>query len=405
MTKISPEKRRFFLAAMFLSTLQMAMFAPQPGIQKITTEVFPDRTLADVQAAMMLPSISALVCSILSSFLISRRILSKKGCVVLGTGLMGLVAIVAIVLHSRFWQLQLFSILIGVGMGFLVAPLSSIMFDQFNETERRLSMGTQSAFINGGAIVLSAGGGLLTRFVWYGGYMMLLLAIPLIFVAARFIPKDLEAAPAPAEQTEKKKRKLRLPAAVFYYGVIAMLNALINNVCATNMSTHLDNAQLGDSATAGVATAIQMFGGVVMGLFFDRVSARLRDFTLPLAFLCYAAGYLLVSLGTASLLLIFLGVFLAGMAMSLLVPQVLFSTSNCCTVENSAPAVALVNSVMPGIGGYLSPVIFTNVTQALRPGSTVFRFQFVAGVSFVIAAVIVVVTALRARRSVPRENA
>lgn len=405
MSKISPEKRRFFLAAMLLSTLQMAMFAPQPGIQKITTEVFPDRTLADVQTAMMLPSISSLVCSILSSFLISRRVLSKKGCVVLGTGLMGFVAVVAMVLHSSFWQLQLFSILIGVGMGFLVAPLSSVMFDQFNETERRLSMGTQSAFINGGAIVLSVGGGLLTRFVWYGGYMMLLLAIPLVAVAAKFVPKDIEAEPAPADQPKKKGARLRLPAAVFYYGLIAALNAVINNVCATNMSTHLDNAQLGDSATAGVATAIQMAGGVVMGLIFDKVSARLRDFTIPLAFVFYALGYLLVSLGTASLLLIFLGVFLAGMAMSLLVPQVLFSTSNCCSVENSAPAVALVNSVMPGIGGYLSPVIFTNVTQALRPGSTVFRFQFVAGVSLILGAVIFAVTALRARKSAPRENA
>ncbi|HHT16712.1 MAG TPA: MFS transporter [Papillibacter sp.] len=395
MTKMSPEKRRFFFAAMVISMLQMAMFAPTPGIQKISTEQFTDRSLADIQAAMMLPSIVSLIASIVSSFLISRRILSKKACVVIGTGLIGLTGVVVFFLHDSFWQLQLFSILIGAGMGFLVAPLSSIIFDQFNEEERRMSMGTQSAFINGGAIILSVGGGLLAQTVWYGGYMMMLLAVPLVFVALKYIPRDITAEPDPAGTP---KKKWHIPAAVFFYGVVSMLNALINNVCGTNISTHLDNASLGNTATAGVATAIQMAGGVVMGLFFNRISAKLKDFAIPLAFVLYAVGFILISVGTFSLVVVLLGVFFAGMAMSLLVPQVLFGTSNCVSVENSAVATALVNSVMPGIGGYLSPIVFTNLTEAIRPGSTVFRFAFVGGVALLAAAAVAFVAYLRLKR-------
>ena len=281
MSKMSPEKRRFFIASMVISMLQMAMFAPTPGIQKISTEKFTDRSLADIQAAMMLPSIVALVTSIVSSFLIARRILSKKACVVIGIGLIGLTGVVVFFLHDSFWQLQLFSVLIGAGMGFLVAPLSSIMFDYFDEDERRLSMGVQSAFINGGAIILSVGGGLLAQAVWYGGYMMMLLAVPLVFVALKYVPRDRAADPAPAGAP---KRKWNIPAAVLFYGVAAMLNALINNVNGTNISTHLDNARLGNAATAGVATAVQMAGGVVMGLFFNRISAKLRTLRCRLRF-------------------------------------------------------------------------------------------------------------------------
>jgi len=396
MKAMSPEKRRFFIASMFISTLQMAMFAPTPGIQKIKTQKFTDRSLADIQAAMMLPSVVALFASILSSALIARRILSKKACVVIGTALMGLTAVAALVLHTSFWQLKLFSVLIGVGMGFLVGPLSSVMFDQFNEEERRLSMGIQSAFINGGAIVLSVGGGLLAQAVWYGGYLMLLLAVPLVFVAVKYVPRDKPMEP-PSEGAPRKK--WNLPAAVFFYGVAAMLNALINHVNGTNISTHLDNARLGNTATAGVATAIQMAGGVVMGLFFSRISAKLKDYTMPLAFVLYAVGYTLISVGTFSLIVVFIGVFIAGMSMSLLVPQVLFGTSNCVSTENSATAVAIVNSVLPGIGGYLSPIVFTNITEAIRPGSTVFRFQFVAGVALVVAAGLALAASVRQKRS------
>jgi uncharacterized membrane protein len=141
-----------------------------------------------------------------------------------------------------------------------------------------------------------------------------------------------------------------------------------------------------------------MAGGVVMGLFFNRISAKLKDFAIPLAFVLYAVGFILISVGTFSLVVVLLGVFFAGMAMSLLVPQVLFGTSNCVSVENSAVATALVNSVMPGIGGYLSPIVFTNLTEAIRPGSTVFRFAFVGGVALLAAAAVAFVAYLRLKR-------
>ena len=163
--------------------LQIAYIGLTCGIDLIQTEIFPERSQADIQTVISLPNLLSVLASIIGAVLIEKRITKKKTLVVLGVSLIAATGIAAILLHSSFWQLIMFSILIGLGMGFFAPSAQSIMMDNFNEKERQLISGLQVSFINIGGILISVLGGILITVVWYGGYIVLLLALPLAVLA------------------------------------------------------------------------------------------------------------------------------------------------------------------------------------------------------------------------------
>ncbi len=397
MSKMSKRNRRLFITIMITALLQQAQFALTPGIAKIQSEVFPQMSLSTIQTVMMLPSLISIGFSLLSAYAISKRWISKKTSVVVGISLLAFTGLISAFLHTQYWHLILFSVLIGTGMGLYISTSASIIFDNFNEKERRMSVGVQTSVLNFGGILLSAVGGYLASLVWYGGYVMLLVAAPVIIICIRTIPNDkkvLDAVPAHV----KKPANTKLPLDIFYYGFAASVFLLVFTVCTTNISNHLKAAELGNTATAGISIAVQMAGGVLSGLLFSKLSHRLKDYMMPLAFLIVFAGYMIISLGHASLALNMVGVFIVGASISVMIPQCLFSVSNRVDASNSATATAIVNCICPGIGSFLSPVIFTNLTMSIGGESTVFRFKFVAVFALVIAVVLLFATQYRSRR-------
>lgn len=403
MSTVTPKNRLLFFTFMCISFLQMVPYALTPGIAKINAEVFPELPLSTIQTAMTLPSLLAMVMAIVSAWIVEKGLLTKKAMVLVGITLMSLTGVVVLVAHYQFWHLCLLSVLIGSGLGLLIAPSASIIFDRFNADEVRLAVGLQSSAINLGGIVMSISGGLLAAMVWYGGYFTLLIAIPVIILCAITIPGDKKhtVTTAGAEASPNKK-KSKLPIDVFYFGTIMFAFSLVFPVCGTNISNHLMTAGIGSTALAGIATAAQMAGGVLSGLFFNRLSAKFKDMLLPIAFGLIFIGLTLLSLGQRLLVVDLVGVFIVGTAISIIVPQTLFSISKQVDSSNSATALTIVNCVLPGLGGFLSPVVFTNLTTAFGGPSTSFRYAFVSVVSFVLGALLLLLTLRRnTREKVP----
>jgi MFS family permease len=399
MAKISKKNRLLFIVFMFISFLQMSQYWLTPGIAKINTEVFPELPLSTIQTAMTLPSLLAMIMSIVSASLIGKRLLTKKASVIVGISLMSVTGVAVLVAHYAFWHLCVLSVLMGSGLGFFVAPALSIVFDNFSPEEVRLAVGLQSSAINFGGIVMSIVGGVLASLVWYGGYFTLLLGIPVVILCILTIPNVKKTAvAAETAPAGSRHQKTKLPPDIVYFSVIMFVYSLIFPVCGTNISSHLMAAGIGNTTTAGIATAAQMAGGVIAGVIFSRLSAKLRDFLIPMAFMMVFIGLSLLNLGRNFLLADIAGVFLTGASISIFVPQVLFSTSSQVDASNSATALTVVNCVLPGLGGFLSPIVFTNLTTALGGPSTSFRYGFVAVVSLIIGIILVVTTLRRSRR-------
>lgn len=404
MFKTVAKNKRLLMWTFFLICMsQTAHFALASGIDLMQRTVFPDKALSAIQTVMSLPSLLSVFAGILSAVLIGTGLATKKALTVAGIALCAGTGLLAVFLHSQFWQVIAFGILLGTGMGLFIPTSQSIMMDRFDEKERQLLSGLQFSFVNLGGIAMSILGGLMITLVWYGGYLMLLILLPVAILSIFALPKE-QRVTAPVKGGAKVK-PARLPADVFYYAAALFLFSMMYTVSASNISTHLSSNGLGNAATAGAATAVLLAGGVVSGAFFHKLSQKLGDYLIAVAFTVLFLGYSMMNIFAGSLPLVFVSVFVAGASVSLCLSQCIFSASNRLDPTNSATGATILSTVAPGIGGFLSPIIFTNVTQWLGGDSTRFRFQFVAFCALLVAVVFFLGSLRRSKGSKVRAEA
>ena len=104
-----------------------------------------------------------------------------------------------------------------------------------------------------------------------------------------------------------------------------------------------------------------------------------------------AAGLLALSFLTTNLVLILIAVFCCGLTLSLFTPWCIFGVSVNSDPTNSAVTSVIISAIAPSTGGFLSPVVFTNITNAIVPGATDFRYRFVAACAFAVAIILFIV--------------
>ena len=388
-TKIIPADKPNVLmwTILIIALVQMPVLALTPAIHLIQTNAFPDRSLAEVQTVMGLANLVAPLTSIFVALLINRGRATKKGAVVIGLILLSLTGLFAVFQHTMFWNFIALSVFLGLSMGCFMTNAFGLMFDNFDDKFRQKVAGYQTSAINLGGIIFSLAGGVLATVMWYGGYMMLLLGLPVAILALITVPNyKSPSARVSGNYTDKSGINPR----IFYYAGCVFMFMMLYNVCSANISTHI--ASLGNSATSGVLVAVQMGGGVVSGLFFGRMSDRIQDMVMVVACAALFIGYLLIGVFASSLAVITLGVFIAGMSLSLMLPRCVYAVSTLVDTSNSAAATVIITSVAPSAGSFLSPLVLTNLTVVLAGESTVFRYLFVAGIALVLGIVITLIT-------------
>lgn len=383
-TKIKANKKLLKITILCIALVQMPFLALMPAIERMTG-VFLDHTLSEIQTALSLPNLISMFSALLSAYLITRGIISKKAAVIAGLSMSIFIGVAVIFLHTAFWHVLAFSVVLGLSIGFFIPTTMSIVFDSFNDGERQKVAGQQTSFINIGGIIMSVAGGLLASLIWYGSYLAFLLMLPVVILAAVTLPGKKDLGVNAAEQAVTKSK---LPSDVFYYAILIFLFMMIYNVCNSNLSTHFAGNGIGDAATAGLASAVMMAGGVASGLIFSRFSTKFGDYVIFFAFLAIFIGFTVLNIGRASLPVAFIGVFIVGSSLSMIIPQCMFSISKCVDPTNSSAATTLACCLAPGAGGFLSPVVFTNLTTVLAGPSTNFRFQFVGIVALAVGIVI-----------------
>jgi MFS family permease len=398
MTEIDAAKQKNSRALMWtillIALVQMAQPAITPGIDQIATDVFPEWSLQTIQTVMSLPSVMSIFAGVVTAILVGCGLATKKALVIFGLAMMVVTGIAAFVLNTRFWQLILLNLMLGAGFGTFIPHSQSIVFDSFDEKMRQFISGVQFSFINAGGIIMSVVGGFLATIVWHGGYLVMLMALPVLIVAWIVIPKGERIKP----RTSGKGAKL--PKGVYYHAVLVFLFIMLHNVGPINLSTHIINGNMGDTATTGIATALMMIGGVVSGLLFPKLSAVCRDNIFPIAFTLQFIAFSMLNLFPYSLTMTLAAMFISGLSTSLFIPRCIFNVSNMTEPSNSATASTLISSVAAGSGGFLTPVIITNLTVALGGDSTRFRYQFTAIVCLVLAGLLLFNNIRRQRKAV-----
>jgi len=377
---------------LIIAFFQMSQQTLSPAIDTIA-KLFPEQGLKGVQEAFAIISIVASIVGILSAVLINNGLMTKRGAMIGGLFVLGATGPVAALLHTEFWHLQLLGVMIGTAMGLYIVNTGSVLFDSFTNEERQPIVGYQTSCISGGGIFWSLAGGVLCSVIWYGGYLMLTLALPLAFLAWRTVPKTPRVVRA-----KNSGERVKMNPMIYYYCAILGIFMGLYVVGGSNISTHLAQAGSTQSALAGAVAAVQMAGGAVCGIFFGRLSKKLGDLIIVAAMLALIIGFVLLGLFPNSLVITFIAMFISGMSLSCTAPRVMFAVSSLSNERTSATSSAIANSVAPSLGSFLSPYIFTRTTLNLFGEATSARYLFVAGVAAVFGIIIAVLTLNRRRR-------
>lgn len=372
---------------LIIALVQMPTLALSPAINLIQTLAFPDKTLAQVQTVMGLTNLASPIASIVAMLLINKGTISKKKAVVTGLLLLFFTGLFAAIFHTRFEHLYVISILLGLSTGCFMSNTFGLMFDNYDNHDRQIITGFQTAAINGGGIILSLLGGVLATAMWFGGYLLFLIGLPIAILALFTVP-NYKSPKVKIDGSAKGNSKLN--PRVYYYAAMACVFMMIYIVCGSNISTHL--SEIGTPATSGIAMGLQMGGGAITGMFFGRLSAKFKDMIMVMACLAVFIGFMILSIFSTSLIMIFIGVFISGMSLSLMLPHCTYRVSTLVDSSTSATATVIATSIAPSLGGFLSPVIFTNLTSAIVKDSTVFRYAFVGFVALAFGIVIFIFT-------------
>jgi len=411
--KVNLDKKKSLLmwTILIIAFVQMPGLALTPAINSIQTQAFPNKTLADVQTALAWTNLVSPLTSIIAAFFINKRLVTKKSVVVAGLLILALTGLLAVFLHLQFWHLILLSVVLGMATGCFMTNAFGLLFDNFEDKQRQVIAGFQTSAINAGGISMGLLGGLLATQMWYGGYFILLIGLPIAILAYFTVPSY--KSPAVMKTiSEKKKLNLkniieavvayvkRFNPRIFYYALLACIFMMIYGVSGGNISTHIKQniPNVDGAAMSGIAVAIQMGGGVISGIFFGRISKKLGDMILVVACAAVFTGFMILSLFASSLIMIFIGVFITGFSLSMMLPRCTFAVSALVDKSTSATATVVALSIAPSLGGFLSPQVFTRLTLALGGNATVFRYIFVACFALVFGAIIAIITLNRAKK-------
>lgn len=404
MKKEKTVNKKFLMwSILLIAMVQMPSLALTPGISQIHA-TFPDRQLATIQTVMNLPNLISPFVTIGTAYLIGTGRVSKKFVVVGGLCLTALAGALSLIFHTHFWHLVLLSCVLGLGLSGYISTASSLIVDNFDVNERQRISGFQTSFVNGGGILMSLCGGALAGIAWYGGYLMLLIALPVAVVAFFAIPRirfatKKEAALADGEE----KKKIRLHSDVFMFAAMIFVYMAVYNVLGANISVHLKALDLGNTTVSGYITAIRMLGGVCSGILFSKLSKKLGNFTTVLAFLVVFFDMTMLSIAK-SIVPIIIGEFIGGMGLSLMLPQCMFSVSKVVDKTTSALATSITQCIGPSLGSFLSAMIFTNLTTKLYGPDTTMRYRFVSFVALGCAAAMFVIFTIRKNRDAKVEE-
>ena len=371
-------KKPLIITMLLVSLFQMGMVALSPVVASITT-AFPGTSQTVAQLAMTFLCLVLVIFALFSGAIAQR--FGRRFMCAAGMLLCAAAGICGTLFTVGLWTVYLWSAFLGAGTGLFVPAVSSMMIDYLEDDERNKVAGIQTAFVNLGGMLLSFFSGILATQRWCNAYLVFLAAAPVLVLSLKCIPaeQNREKVKAAAGQT-----KSRIPAIVWLAALQTFLFAILYFAFSTNVSLLISERALGGTSLSGTATSVFMLGGCLFGFIFNKVMHTCKGATPSLAFLLVAASYLLIYF-TDSVGALMVGAFIGGGSLSLIFPYFLIAISGKVDASVSVISSSLILSVGPNFGSFVSPMILTNISNAVFGPVVAARFLLAAIAAIVMA--------------------
>lgn len=381
---------RIKITILLLSLVQMATAGLSPMLSKVS-ESFPDVSTSSIQFLMTIPGIFVVIFALISAW-ISRHV-RKRTLICIGACFILVSGILAFFLHGNMMLLRIWSAALGIGMGLVAALANSLAADYFEGKEKAALMGQITGMGNTGGMIMSIVGGLLVTIAWYYNYLVFLLALPGLICCILFLPKENKK--ALDNTTDAGTAKLSFN--TIFFAATACIFLFCYNVGPANLAMLITEKEIGGSALAGVAAAIYLLGGALLGLIFGKLNSLLKIYTIPAGFLLLIVGFLGI-LASNSVALLLLFCFISGSSISMIMPQCMNQVSQNPNPPQAAFAIAL---VMAGsnLGTFLTPFLSKISVAATGSEHAAGKFQTSAVFGSILFVVYVILVTIRKKNA------
>ncbi|MCI8579738.1 MAG: MFS transporter [Dorea sp.] len=350
------KNKKVIAAGLLVMSLTMACNSALAPILAEVGKFFPDAGDSAIQIVLTLINLTTLPAMILEPMLEPK--ITKRDIAVIGTALMLIGGLMPQVLNSQLWMLYAASVVIGVGLSFVVVTSSSLISDYFTGLDKSRVMGFQSIFVSIGGTIIAKGSGLLTAMAgWKRGYLVFLIALPIIIIILLTVPKG-ETTPQ-AEKGEKSG----ISGSMVYFGALCLITGIFVATFNTNIAMYIDRKGIGDASTAGTVASIMQVIGIVGGLILGFVVKTFKRFTIGASILVMAAGTALVGL-TTSFPTICVGAVLVGIGFAIRNPGAVTFGANMVPAAQASLAIAIISATY-NVGNFISAYVVNPLANML----------------------------------------
>lgn len=340
--------KKVIAAGLLVMSLTMACNSALAPILAEVGKFFPDAGDSAIQIVLTLINLTTLPAMILEPMLEPK--ITKRDIAIIGTALMLIGGLMPQVLNSQLWMLYAASVVIGVGLSFVVVTSSSLISDYFTGLDKSRVMGFQSIFVSIGGTIIAKGSGLLTAMAgWKRGYLVFLIALPIIIIILLTVPKG-ETTPR-AEKGESSG----ISGSMIYFGALCLITGVFVATFNTNIAMYIDRKGIGDASTAGTVASIMQVVGIIGGLILGFVVKTFKRFTIGASILVMAAGTALVGL-TTSFPAICAGAVLVGIGFAIRNPGAVTFGANMVPAAQASLAIAIISATY-NVGNFISAYI------------------------------------------------
>jgi MFS family permease len=348
------EKYSVMLMPAILSVSLLTIMAPTavaPALAAIK-QAFPEITETEAKLVLTLPTLMMPIG--LFAAKLTERFDKKK---ILLTGmLLFLVFGVGGGFVNDFGLLLTMRVLFGVGIGIMTPLSTSLIFDFVSDTNRRNKlMGIQGAVNQLGGLVFMGLSGILANISWRYSFLCYAFVLVSLLMTLLFMPSIPPFKSQVANSTAKKKH---LNPKIYVLAFFAMMIFVCFFVVNTDLALFMHHEGLGDAKDCGFALSVMRIPAIFAGIMLGWLMKNLKDWTVTIATLFMAAGYLIIAY-SYSYDMIMAGCLVIGIGGGVSIPPLFTFVPRLVPPRQRTLGVAIV-SMVAQLGQFVSP-LYTNI--------------------------------------------
>lgn len=345
-------KIRILIGIYCSSLVLMGLIVPVSVLANIA-QSFPDVPITTIQMMVTLPSLLAIPSGLLVSKLAYK--FYKKHVAIFFTIMYMVSGMLPVFFHDNMYQLLFSAAMVGISMGGLQNPMTTIIPDYFEGNQRGIVLGLLSTFICFGGMIYTQVASRLGASDWTHAFYAYGIMIIFLIGEIIFMPKGK------LEDKPTKGHHVKVPSEVIWLCAMGFVFYTCYQIFNSNEALLIVERKLGGTIEAGYASAACTGAGILAGVIVGPWLKIFKKHTITATFVTTCIG-LVICVVAHNIVLLCVGGFITALGYQTFTPIAGMKASEVSELMGMAFNMALVNALC-SCGQALSPFTTSAVAK------------------------------------------